>query len=121
MTEQQRETTIQALAQCDLAEFARIVNLAIARRSDTQTENNCDRTKLTFAQAMQTREDDGSWSRWSTSAIASADLAYYKPDWEFGNGEPFWQFGECLRCHIKLCSHAKATLCPICGAQNTLT
>ena len=121
MTKEEREITIQALAQCDLVEFARIVSLAIMRRSDARTESGCDRTKLLLGQAVQTRDDDGSWSPWSISAVASADTSYYKSDWEFGQGEPFWQLGECCNCHTELCSHAKASICPVCGHKNVLT
>lgn len=121
MTEQERENTIEALAQCDLPEFAWIVGLAIMRRSDTQTENGSDRTKVLLGQALQARADDGSWSPWKMSAIAPADMSHYKSGWEFGDGEPFWQFGECSSCHTELCSHAKVTTCPICGHQNVLT
>src|ERR1043165_2784368 len=119
MTPQEREITIQSLTQCNLVEFARIIGLALARRPDAQTESCCNRTRLILAQAGQEREDNGSWSRWSTSAIAPADLSHYKREWEFDHGEPFWQFGECTNRHTELCSHAKETICPICGGQNT--
>jgi hypothetical protein len=121
MMKREREILIEQLTNCDLVEFARIINLAISRRSDAQTESNLDRTRLLFGQAVQTRADDGPWSRWKIWVVASADMSAYGPEWEFGNGEPFLQEGECGSCQTKLCSHAKATICPICGCRNVLT
>jgi hypothetical protein len=120
-----KEEIIQYLSQCNLVELNHILSSALTNRSDS-TVNKVDdeysyQSKLLLCEASREKFGELTWEPWKVSLIAAEDKSQYDNTWETGNGEPFFQEGECASCEVELAGHAKKSTCPLCGKYVPLT
>lgn len=114
-----KDDVISYLSDCDLAELAGILNSVLPLRSKELNENDIEiEINLVLAEVSRFSDQEN----WGFSIVSkpNTENENYKV-WEFGKGEPFVQEGECMSCKVKLCSHAKEVICPLCRGVAHLT
>lgn len=116
-----KEEIVEYLSQCSLVEFSHIIKQAIDSRKDTEVIDSGYHTKLMLSEITRELDNDNQWSSWTHALIANEDNTVYDRSWASGNGEPFLQKGTCVSCDVKLASHVKNAICPICGKKAGLT
>lgn len=119
-----KEEVIAYLKQCAGGELSDILRQVFAVRPETEPEGTAFEYRMVLGLAAREniaeKENDVRWGQWQIVLVGYLDPSVYSPDWEFW-GEPFVQYGECIRCRVEICSHVKTALCPLCGSQVQLT
>ena len=105
-----RDDVIAYLNHCDLSELSGILNAVLPVRSKELLEDFTE-IKLLLVEAALLHNE----SKWSYRIVTKPNLENNKyTGWEFDNGEPYVQQGNCESCKAQLCSHAKEVKCPLC-------
>ncbi len=113
---------VEFLQRCSGGELSDILRRVFAARTEAEDEGTAFLHRLVLG--MASRENLSAdaagveWGPWTIAAVAYAAPGEYPDDFA---GEPFVQYGDCPTCRVKVCSHVKRAVCPLCGQPVYLT